>query len=329
MAEELQPEHDEAPEPDGSAEISGILPIDKPTGMTSHDVVDEIRRLYGVKRVGHTGTLDPAASGLLLVMLGRATRVAPYLSGQDKTYLAAIEFGATSDTGDSEGTITPTGQAPPSAETLMRVIASFAGEVELEVPAMAAVRSGGTRRYELARRGVDVPKMVRMARIDSIDLVEYKQPIAQIRVRCSSGTYIRSLAQAIGEKCGCGAYLAALRREEIGQANVLAAYRLEYLDMLAFRGEPPVPPEPVDDYLGLPAITVKADAWASIHHGRHLTKRDFVKVDDDVIANGNIVLRMEQGEVIAIATSLHSAEGMRSESIPDEEQIITYRCVLI
>ncbi len=408
-------------EADSSAEISGILPIDKPTGMTSHDVVDVVRRLYGVKRVGHTGTLDPAASGLLLVMLGRATRVAPYLSGQDKTYLAAIEFGAVSDTGDSEGTITRTGQAPTSIEQLASVIASFTGEVELEVPAMAAVRSGGTRRYELARRGVDVPKMVRMARIDRIELIEYSSPhddvaarpvadpassgavpvvesqgaeshlpsqhkneiairhggqasaptksgpprddpasslsrdyagqaqdnqeqtqraavagqghtpnaMAQIRVRCSSGTYIRSLAQAIGEKCGCGAYLAALRREEIGRANVVAAYRLEYLDMLAFRGEPPVPPEPVDDYLGLPAIVVKAEAWESIHHGRALAKRDFVKVDDDVTANGNVVLRMEQGEVVAIATSLYDAEGMRGENVPDEEQIVTYRCVLI
>jgi tRNA pseudouridine(55) synthase len=448
MADSLEPQLNPPEESDTPLEISGILPIDKPTGMTSHDVVDVVRRLYGVKRVGHTGTLDPAASGLLLVMVGRATRVAPYLSGQDKTYLAAIEFGATSDSGDSEGTITPTGKEPPTAEMLASVIASFVGEVELDVPAMAAVHSSGRRRYELARRGAEVPKLVRVARIDRIDLLRYRgvgahgcapgsqgaesplstdhsragsagaspsqeqkgsprrpspasrdggtprddeggaspsqtdvaarpavpngsafvnpdqgqghtskqsnkdrhvtppsgvvprddgqagmpvplRALAQIRVRCSSGTYIRSLAQAIGEKCGCGAYLAALRREEIGRASVLAAYRLEYLDMLAFRGEPPVPPEPVDDYLGLPTITLKAESWEGIHHGQPLAKRDMLKTDDTVTANATVMLRVEKGEVVAIAESLFDAEGLRSEDLTDDERIVTYRCVLI
>lgn len=308
---------------------SGVLPIDKSTGMTSHDVVDVVRRLYGIRRVGHTGTLDPAATGLLLILLDRATRIAPWLSGQDKTYLATVEFGATSDTGDIDGTIASTSSQPPTEETLTNQLSFFVGEIELPVPATSAVRTQGRRRYKAAHRGEVVTELIRRSRIDSCELVDYSPPRAQLRVRCSSGTYIRSLAQVIGEKLECGGYLQALRREQVGRVNVAAAYRLEYLDTLAMRGEALVPPEPVDDYLLLPMLTVKAECEEDIHHGRPLLKRhvvsdlEFLKRDDDV------AIRLERGPVVAIGRALHTAEELNEPSFDSTQRIIAYQCVLI
>lgn len=334
-------------------DLFGILPIDKPVGMTSHDVVDVIRRLYGIKRVGHTGTLDPAASGLLLVVVGRATRIAPYLSAHDKTYLAGIVFGATSDSGDSDGQITETGKKIPDVEHLRHVISEFVGEVELPVPALASVRSAGKRRYELARAGQDVPEMMRRSIIHSIDILDLgadsrspqapgdaeKVSIANrqssivnhIRVRCASGTYIRSLAEAIGERAGCGAYLAALRRESVGAARVEGAYGLDYLAARHALGEDLPSPETVDDYLELPVIEVAAAADTVIHHGQPLVPAMVKRVIGEFGVDASVAISVEGYGVAAVGKALVDSKAIRagSDVTSPSQNIISYQCVLI
>ena len=307
--------------------FSGILPIDKPVGMTSHDVVDVIRRLYGIKRVGHTGTLDPAASGLLLVVVGKATRIAPYLSAHDKTYLAGIAFGSTSDSGDSDGVITATGISAPDDERVRQIIAEFVGEVELAVPALASVRSGGKRRYELARAGKDVPEMTRQNLIHSIDLLDYEAPRARIRVRCASGTYIRSLAEAMGANAGCGAYLATLRRESVGNARVEGAYGLDYLAVRNALGEELPSPEAIDDYLELPVIEVAADADTVIHHGQRLIPAMITRVIGEFAVDSNVAISVEGYGVVAVGKALVNSKEMGP--IEPIGPILSYQCVLI
>lgn len=307
--------------------VCGILPIDKPVGITSHDVVDVIRRLYGTRRVGHTGTLDPAASGLLLVVIGKATRIAPSLSAHDKAYLAGIEFGATSDSGDSDGTITKTGVAAPDEAHTRSVIAEFVGEVELAIPALSSVRSGGKRRYELARAGKGVPVMTRMSVIHSIDLLAYESPRALVRVRCASGTYIRSLAEAIGEKAGCGAYLSSLRRESVGNARVEGAYGLDYLAARAALGEELPSPEAIDDYLELPVVVVAEDADTVIHHGQQLIPAMITRITSEFEVDASVAISVEGYGVVAVAKALVSSKEIGP--IGPIGPIFSYQCVLI
>jgi len=307
--------------------LSGILPIDKPVGMTSHDVVDVIRQLYGTKRVGHTGTLDPAASGLLLIVVGKSTRIAPYLSSHDKTYLAGVNFGAKSDSGDSDGAITETGIAVPDEVRLRTIITEFVGEVELAVPALASVRSGGKRRYELARAGKEVAELKRKTIIRSIDVISLDTPSAFLRVSCASGTYIRSLAEAIGEKAGCGAYLSSLRRESVGNARVEGAYGLDYLAARASLGEEMPSPEAVDDYLELPVVEVAADADTVIHHGQQLIPAMITRIIGEFAGEANVAISVEGYGVVAVGKALVSSEeiGPTGPIGP----IISYQCVLI
>lgn len=312
-------------------DLFGILPIDKPVGMTSHDVVDVIRRLYGITRVGHTGTLDPAASGLLLVVIGRATRVAPFLSSHDKTYLAGIAFGSRSDSGDSDGVITATGKDLPSEKLVRQILDEFVGEIDLPVPALASIRSGGKRRYELARAGKDVPAMTRKSVLHAIDLISYSHSRVDILVRCGSGTYIRALAEAIGERAGCGAYLAALRRETVGAARVQGAYGLDYLAAQAALGEELPSPEAVDDYLEMPVVEVATGADTVIHHGQPLTAAMVTRVAGEFEAEHNVAICVQGYGVAAIGKALADSESIRAGSAgaSPSQKILSYQCVLI
>ena len=201
---------------DGAA--ASVWLVDKPAGPTSHDVVARIRAGVGRSvRVGHAGTLDPFATGLLVVLVGRATRLARFLSGLDKTYEAQIGFGFTSTTGDPEGSITKAGE-PPGREEVAALMARFRGEQEQTVPSFAAVKVDGERLYRRARRGEEVAAPTRTVRIHELELRDGPDPSgrATIHARVSSGTYIRQLAADLGAAAGCGAYCTALRRTKVG-----------------------------------------------------------------------------------------------------------------
>jgi len=191
---------------------SGLLLIDKPEGPSSFAVVAEIRRRTGA-RTGHAGTLDPFATGLLLVLSGASTRLAPYFVGLDKRYVTDVDLTARTDTGDREGEIVER-LDPPSEEELGRRVESLRGEVELAVPAASAVKIGGERAYRLHRRGEVVEMPVRRSRVDRLDVVSYRDGVARLDLHVGSGTYVRAIAEALGGHC------TTLRRTEVGPFRV-------------------------------------------------------------------------------------------------------------
>ena len=198
--------------PPRALDPSGLFLIDKPEGPSSFAVVADVRRRTGA-RTGHAGTLDPFATGLLLVLSGRATKLAPRFVGLDKRYLTDVSLAAVTDTGDREGEVVER-NAPPGAEELERRLADLRGHVELPVPAASAVKVGGERAYKLHRRGVAVEMPVRRSRVDALELVSYEGGVARLDLHVSSGTYVRAIATALGGHC------VSLRRTEVGPFGV-------------------------------------------------------------------------------------------------------------
>ena len=209
------------------ANVSGLLLVDKPAGMTSHDVVDWVRRRFSMRRVGHGGTLDPAATGLLILLLGQATRYARHLLNADKTYFSTLLLGLTTDTQDSEGKVLETRPVGPfTREQIEAVCVRFRGEIEQEVPAYSAVRVKGKRFYDLARAGQAVPRRVRKVRVHRLALLEIRLPEVGLEVTCSSGTYVRTLCADLGTALGCGGHLKRLCRTQVGPFSLQQSVKL-------------------------------------------------------------------------------------------------------
>ncbi|MFQ3681579.1 tRNA pseudouridine(55) synthase TruB [Roseiflexus sp.] len=212
--------------------MHGFLNIDKPSGITSHDVVARIRRLSGQRRVGHAGTLDPAATGVLVVALGGATRLIEYVQRQTlKRYLATVHLGVTTTTDDADGEIVAQRPTPPlDAATIEQALAPLRGTIWQTPPMYAALHHQGRRLYELARAGVMVDMPPRQVEVERLELVRYDPPLAILDVVCGSGTYIRALARDLGVALGCGAHLAALRRTAVGAFRIEDAVPLRALE---------------------------------------------------------------------------------------------------
>ena len=213
----------------------GVLLVDKPAGLTSHDVVDVARRLLGTRRIGHTGTLDPAATGLLVLCVGRAGRLQSYLTGWDKTYEGVIAFGVVTDTYDSDGTPqgAPHPDPAPDPEQLAAACRALTGEIRQVPPPFSAKKVGGRRFYELARAGEAVPDAPKTVRVDRFEVLGIDGAQARFSVTCSSGTYVRSLAHDVGQALGKGAHLGSLRRTSIGPFRLEDARTLGALEGLA------------------------------------------------------------------------------------------------
>ncbi len=216
----------------GSTELAGVLPVDKPTGMTSHDVVAAVRRATGEGRVGHAGTLDPLATGLLFVMVGRATRLEPYLAGHDKTYEARILFGKATDTMDAEGMVVEERPVPTrllDAAFASNLLATFEGEREQVPPRYSAVKIAGEPAYRAARRGEEIELAARRINVHSALLlgIDVAAQAWDVRFTVSKGTYIRALGDEIGRAAGTVAHLGALRRTAIGATDVSRAASLD------------------------------------------------------------------------------------------------------
>ena len=207
----------------------GFLNIDKPPGITSHDVVARVRRLAAMKRVGHAGTLDPLATGILVVGLGRATRLIEYVVGQPKVYLTTVRLGQTTDTYDADGEIVQERVVNVSDSLLADALDQFQGEIEQVPPMFSAIKREGQPLYKLARQGKTVVRKARRVTIDRLDIVKRVEDDVTLRVGCSTGTYIRSLAHDLGEALGCGGHVVMLRRESVG---VFSAETTIPLDLL-------------------------------------------------------------------------------------------------
>jgi len=217
--------------------VNGLLNVNKPPGCTSFSIVARVRRLSGERRVGHAGTLDPAASGVLPICLGQATRVAEYLLECPKEYVAGIELGTSTDTYDGEGRVT--GRGSPQNISLSSVedaLRPFEGSIYQVPPAFSAVKVRGRKSYDLARAGIQVDLQPRRVRIDSIEVMSFDLPYLRLRISCSKGTYIRSLANDLGEGLGCHAYLKDLVRTSYGPFKIDAAVTPDQLQKAAAGG---------------------------------------------------------------------------------------------
>lgn len=208
--------------------LDGAILIDKPAGPTSHDVVDAIRRQFNIKKVGHCGTLDPNATGLLLIVLGRGTKLSEKLMSDDKVYEGTIKFGETTDSYDADGELVSSLPVPPlTLEQLNEAAEEFIGDIMQTPPMVSAVKKGGVPLYKLARKGVEVEREPRLIHIYNFRFSNYAEPTGQFRLACTKGTYVRSVAHELGQKLGCGAHLANLRRVSSGKFDVAQAFEFE------------------------------------------------------------------------------------------------------
>lgn len=210
--------------------LSGILLVDKPEGWTSHDVVSKLRRLTGQRRIGHSGTLDPMATGLLVVFLGRATRAVEFAEADSKQYRAALRLGVTTDTLDITGAVTGGSGTVPTVEELLAVLPRFRGEIQQLPPMYSAIRQNGRRLYEIAREGGEVERKSRAVTISALELVgRAENGDYLLDISCTKGTYIRTLCADIGETLGCGGCMSALRRNSAGMFSIENAQTMETL----------------------------------------------------------------------------------------------------
>ncbi len=209
----------------------GLLVIDKPAGMTSHDVVDVVRRRFKMKRVGHSGTLDPVATGVLVVLLGKATKLFGQFVHFDKTYEATLRLGVVTDTGDAEGVVVK--ERDPravAADEVRRVFAAFIGQRQQVPPMVSAIKHKGQRLYELARRGIQVERAPRPIKIYELFITRLDLPDVDFTVRCSKGTYVRRLGEEIGEALGVGGFISRIRRTALGPFCIADAVSLDDID---------------------------------------------------------------------------------------------------
>lgn len=212
----------------------GALLVDKPAGPTSHDIVDAVRKIFGVQKVGHCGTLDPQATGLLIIVLGQATKLSERLMADDKVYSGTICLGTTTNSYDADGEVVSSLPVPPlTLELLDEVAGSFVGDLLQEPPMVSAVKKDGVPLYKLARKGVEVERKPRLVSIYRFRFTSYEEPYGVFRVACTKGTYVRSLAHDLGQKIGCGAHLATLRRHVSGRFDVDNAIPFEDLIRLS------------------------------------------------------------------------------------------------
>ncbi|NTW43059.1 MAG: tRNA pseudouridine(55) synthase TruB [Anaerolineaceae bacterium] len=253
-------------------DVSGVLVVDKPIGMTSHDVVQIIRKGTNIRRAGHTGTLDPRASGVLVILVGPAVRLSEYVSASDKRYQAVIQLGTTTDTFDADGRVLSTTAVDISEKQFNDVLQSFVGEIQQVPPPYSAVKVKGKKAYELAREGEEVDLEPRMINVYNLELLEWAPPEAVIDVYCSSGTYVRSLAHDLGEKLGCGAHLIGLRRTKSGRFTLRDAVPLrklrESFDDNSWSEHLIPAAEALSDW---PAIDLTPEELDIVKHGRRIS----------------------------------------------------------
>jgi tRNA pseudouridine55 synthase len=273
--------------------MNGLLILNKPAGVTSRFVVDCVAARVPRVRIGHAGTLDPLATGVLVLCLGSATRLIEYVQRMSKTYLATIQLGATSDTDDAEGVITEVASARPvSLDDLQTALRCFQGVIQQVPPAYSAARVDGRRAHDLARKGQSVELAPRPVRIDQIELLRYAYPQLEIRVECGKGTYIRSLARDLGQHLGCGGYITALQRTRIGPFHCSAAIPLEIAPD-QFRSCL-LPPHAA--LAELPSLELPEEQLRRLRHGQRLVLPRGTAQED-----GEIVVRNAAGEPLAIA----------------------------
>ena len=287
--------------------ISGALVVDKPVGMTSHDVVQAIRNGTGLRRAGHTGTLDPRASGVLVILVGPAVRLSEYVSASDKRYQAIIRLGGTTDTYDAEGEVTQNLTKDPMSVTeaeFEEALKTFVGEIEQTPPPYSAVKVQGRKAYEMARKGEEVELEPRKITVHHLEVLEWTPPEVVIDVHCSSGTYVRSLANDLGINLGCGAYLVGLRRTKSGRFSLRDSVPLRKLQEAFTAGNWYQYLIPAAEALGdWPAVELNPDEVEGVRHGHRVKAKEADTVNEKVRGVST------QGELVALMELMTADDG--------------------
>ena len=308
--------------------VNGILPVYKPVGLTSHDVVDQVRKVLGQRAVGHAGTLDPGAEGLLLLCLGKSTKLARFFSKQQKSYRAEIAMGRTSPTWDAEKVdlTTPLNSIPKlSNELLEEILDRFRGEIEQKVPVYSAVHVNGERLYKKARRDEEIQLPRRRVTIYDLKLISVTTDRVVLDVTCSSGTYIRSLAHELGVTLGCGGYLNKLVRTSIGRIALEDACDLSELSEWHAKNTLADKLVPVERALDFGSVSVRDEFVSGVKNGKLPTANDVSGVTGEFQPGDTILIHDTRGELLAVARANRSSQEFRTNS---DESILTYERVL-
>ncbi|MFZ2972648.1 MAG: tRNA pseudouridine(55) synthase TruB [Ferribacterium limneticum] len=270
-------------------QVDGVLLLDKPIGLTSNDALQKARRLFSAAKGGHTGTLDPLATGLLPLCFGEATKFSADLLDADKTYEAVLKLGVTTDSGDAEGKVTATSTVNTEKAAILKLLPQFTGDIQQIPPMHSALKRDGRPLYELARQGIVVEREARAVTIYAIDLLDFAGDALTLRVACSKGTYIRVLAADIGTALGCGAHLTALRRTRVGDLELDGAVTLAELEGLDEAGRM-ARLKPVDALLlTLPILTVEGEAAQRFSHGNPVDLPPGLSGKIRVYENGKLI----------------------------------------
>jgi len=295
-------------------ELEGVLNINKSSGMTSHDVVDEVRRILKIRRVGHTGTLDPQATGVLPICIGRATKIARFLTAADKEYRINMRLGIRTDTMDAEGKILEEKSGiPQTAEQVEEVFSQFRGEIYQIPPLFSAKKYQGERLYRLARRGEVVEREPVLVKVYELELISYEPPFVRIRVFCSKGTYARALCDDIGRALGCGAHLHSLVRVKAGQFRLEEAITLSCLEEIQQQGKLSEVLLPVEQALNhLPEVRVTPDSSRSLLRGSSLALQDIVGLPPGLLQGGMVRVLGARRKLLSLAVLTVDGDQIQS-----------------
>ena len=294
-------------------EVHGVLNINKSAGMTSHDVVDAVRRLYHVRKVGHTGTLDPRGTGVLPICVGRATKIAQFLTTADKEYEMVVHLGVTTDTQDADGKVIGEAEVRVTQQQVEEALKDFVGEIQQVPPLFSAKRVRGERLYKVARRGEDVPRQPVTIHIYAIRLTSFSPPFVGLWVHCSKGTYARTLCNDLGKKLGCGAHLYSLVRIRAGRFELKDTLSLSDLATLVVAGRGEEPLISVEMALShLPAVRVLPEASHRVLHGSPVTAAQVVSVPPEVKKGTLVRILGFRRQLLSLATAtVDAAEFVR------------------
>lgn len=288
--------------------MDGVLLIDKPRGPSSHDVVDKVRQVFKIKKVGHTGTLDPMATGLLLICIGRATKLASFLQDLNKIYEGKMVFGVTTSTLDSEGEIVEEKDASSlSREKIEEIFTRFQGKIVQTPPMFSAVHQGGKRLYELARSGQEVKRAPRIVNVYQLQALRFNfnsHPQVEFRAHCSKGTYIRSLCADIGKASGFGAYQFSLRRTRIGPFDLKQSSKLEDLVGKSEEEREKILLSLKNVLPHLPLVTVKGGVEKIVRWGKPLYLSHVHELPPELEKGDKVRLCTQEGKLLAVGISL-------------------------
>ena len=307
--------------------MDGLLIINKPKGCTSHDVVARLRRILSIRKIGHTGTLDPDATGVLCVCIGKATRYAQYTSESEKEYRAVMKLGEVTDTQDASGkVIKETKEFNITVEQIHEAFKKFTGIIKQIPPMYSAVKVGGTPLYKMARKGEEIHREPREIQIKEINLIEYSGCFVRFDVRCSKGTYIRTLCNDIGDYLGVGAHMYSLERIASGDFNIKDSITLEEAEELSNKGQIESKLINIDEMVAwMPSVKIKESWYSAVKNGRGTPAESITEISGSFHKDSRLRIIDSRGEFLSIGSSLYNSDeimNINGENVLKVERVL-------